>query len=139
MKVIFKHKNGRTQVMHVRYAKILRDLGHGEYEERENNLGAPAPQAPLTASADKLPSEPAFPGADDSRAASQVDTLFKAENAVLLNPSPTADEVKASKAAKALAESAGVDIRNVAGTGEAGSITKPDVQAFIDGQSQAKE
>ncbi|WP_028627666.1 E3 binding domain-containing protein [Metapseudomonas resinovorans] len=40
-------------------------------------------------------------------------------------------EVKVSKAAKALAESAGIDLNKVAGTGTDGAITKPDVEAFI--------
>lgn len=41
------------------------------------------------------------------------------------------EEIKASKAAKALAESAGVDLSKVTGTGNDGAITKPDVEAFM--------
>ncbi|EXF45262.1 branched-chain alpha-keto acid dehydrogenase subunit E2 [Pseudomonas sp. BAY1663] len=41
-------------------------------------------------------------------------------------------ELRASKAARELAAAHGVDLAQVVGTGEAGAITKPDVQAFID-------
>ncbi|MFG5862716.1 E3 binding domain-containing protein [Metapseudomonas sp. CR1201] len=52
---------------------------------------------------------------------------------------PVPVEVKASKAAKALAESAGVDLSKVTGTGNDGAITKPDVEAFITAQKQPRE
>ena len=48
-------------------------------------------------------------------------------------------DIKASKAAKALAESAGIDLSKVAGTGNDGAITKPDVEAFIAAQQQPRE
>lgn len=131
MKVIFKHKNGRTQVMHVRYAKILSNLGKGDFDHGEGL------RAELSTPVSKLPGDLAFPGTDDTRTVEQVQAQIKADNAALLNQTPAADEIKASKAAKALAESAGVDIRNITGTGDGGAITKPDVQAFID--AQAKE
>lgn len=35
MKVVFKHKGGRQQVMQQRYAKILQDLGRGSYLTRD--------------------------------------------------------------------------------------------------------
>lgn len=133
MKVIFKYKNGRAQAMHLRYAKILRSLGHGEFDDGEGQLIAPA--APAT----NLPGDLAFPGTDDTRTVEQVEAQIKADNAALLNPQANAGEVKASKAATALAESAGVDIRNITGTGDGGAITKPDVQAFIDAKAKATE
>ncbi|MNN83842.1 branched-chain alpha-keto acid dehydrogenase subunit E2 [compost metagenome] len=43
-------------------------------------------------------------------------------------------EVKVSKAARALAESAGIDLSKIGGTGNDGAITKPDVEAFIAAQ-----
>lgn len=119
MKVTFKHKNGRVQVMAERYAKILRDLGRGDYEAGESQTV-----------------ELAFPGTPDARTIRQVDAEIKAANACVVNDSVPPAELKASKAAKALAESAGVDIAKVIGTGEAGAITKPDVQAFIASQVQ---
>lgn len=48
---------------------------------------------------------------------------------------PVPVEIKASKAAKALADSAGIDLSKVAGTGNDGAITKPDVEAFIAAQN----
>lgn len=45
---------------------------------------------------------------------------------------PPQQELKASKAARELAAAHGVDLAKVVGTGEAGAITKPDVQAFVD-------
>lgn len=44
-------------------------------------------------------------------------------------------EIKASKAARDLAESAGVDLGKVIGTGNDGAITKPDVEVFIAAQN----
>ncbi|MCY1289458.1 e3 binding domain protein [compost metagenome] len=44
-------------------------------------------------------------------------------------------EIKASKAAKALAESSGIDLSKVVGSGADGAITKPDVEAFIAAQN----
>lgn len=35
MKVVFKHKGGREQVMQQRYAKILQGLGRGAYLTRD--------------------------------------------------------------------------------------------------------
>lgn len=35
MKVVFKHKGGREQVMQQRYAKILQGLGRGTYLTRD--------------------------------------------------------------------------------------------------------
>lgn len=52
---------------------------------------------------------------------------------------PSLDKPKASKAAIALAESVGVDISAVTGSGEGGAITKPDVQAFIEEQNKAQD
>lgn len=52
---------------------------------------------------------------------------------------PVPVEIKASKAAKALAESVGIDLSKVIGTGNDGAITKPDVEAFIAAQNQAQE
>ncbi|MNO31424.1 branched-chain alpha-keto acid dehydrogenase subunit E2 [compost metagenome] len=50
-------------------------------------------------------------------------------------PVPT-EAPKASKAARALAESAGIDLSKVTGTGNDGAITKPDVEAFIAAHTQ---
>ena len=96
MKVTFKHKNGREQVMDEKFAKILSDLGKGSYGVATQDQAAvePAPVRP-----------------------------------VQLAPQ---QEPRASKAARELAAAHGVDLANVVGTGEAGAITKPDVQAFID-------
>ncbi len=57
-----------------------------------------------------------------------------------VEPAPVEEEVelveiKASKAARDLAESAGVDLGKVIGTGNDGAITKPDVEAFIAAQN----
>ena len=51
-----------------------------------------------------------------------------------VNENPPA-EIKASKAARALADSAGIDLSKVAGTGNDGAITKPDVEVFIAAQN----
>lgn len=40
-------------------------------------------------------------------------------------------EARASKAARELAEEAGIDLAKVTGTGNEGAITKPDVEVFI--------
>lgn len=96
MKVTFKHKNGREQVMDEKFAKILSDLGKGSYGVAARAQAAVEPS-------------PALP----------------------VQPAPQ-QEAKASKAARELAAAHGVDLSKVVGTGEAGAITKPDVQAFID-------
>lgn len=44
MSVEFKYKNGESRVMEERYARILRDLGHGMYENRM--LTAQIPRTP---------------------------------------------------------------------------------------------
>lgn len=50
-----------------------------------------------------------------------------------------APEIKISKAARDLAESEGVDLAMVSGSGTDGAITKPDVEAFIEAQAKAQE
>ncbi len=61
------------------------------------------------------------------------------QNPQLPGGEPIPVEIKASKAAKALAESAGIDLRKVTGTGTDGAITKPDVDAFIAAQKPPQE
>lgn len=34
-KVTFRHRGGREQVMHEKFAKVLRELGRGTYEEQK--------------------------------------------------------------------------------------------------------
>ncbi len=69
----------------------------------------------------------------------QADAEIKASNAGITPPAAPAVEIKASKAAKSLAEAAGVDLAKVVGTGADGAITKPDVEAFIEAQKSAQE
>lgn len=114
MKVTFTYKNGRQQVMALRFAKVLASLGRGSFP-----------------SGDVQQEELAFPGTNDQRTLQQVDGEIKAANAGLLLETPAQPEIKASKAAKALAEAAKVDLSQVRGTGNDGAITKPDVEAFI--------
>jgi len=45
------------------------------------------------------------------------------------------DEVNASKAARELADEAGIDLSDVEGTGKDGTVTKGDVQKAIDANS----
>lgn len=46
------------------------------------------------------------------------------------------DEVNASKAALEYAEEKGIDIRQVPGSGSGGSITKPDVEKYLETLNQ---
>lgn len=66
MKVTFKHKNGREQIMPERFAKILHKLGRGEYQIGESQIV-----------------ELAFPGTSDTRTIQQLDAEIKAANAGL--------------------------------------------------------
>lgn len=50
-----------------------------------------------------------------------------------------ATEVVISKAAKNLAQTAGVDLSKVVGSGKDGAITKPDVEAFIAALKETQE
>ncbi|MCW1937522.1 E3 binding domain-containing protein [Pseudomonas sp. MDMC_285] len=84
-KVTFRHRGGREQVMHEKFARVLQSLGRGTY--------------------------------GDEATAKAIE--------------PKKEEAKASKAARELAEAAGVDLEKVVGTGNDGAITKPDVEAFI--------
>ena len=111
-------KTGMLRKMPERFAKVLVKLKRVRWPEPTHT-------------------EFAFPGTDDSRTIYDVDAEMKAANAAL-NPVVTQPpEIKVSKAAKALAESSGIDILKVIGTGQDGAVTKPDVQAFID--AKAKE
>lgn len=98
MKVTFKHKNGREQVMDEKFAKVLQSLGRGSYSTGESPV-----------SVESAPAK------------------------------PEAEEIKSSKAARELAEAAGVDLGKVTGTGNDGAITKPDVEAFIEAQKSNQE
>lgn len=122
MNVIFQHKNGREQFMQERFAKILQSLGRGTYMTR-----------------DMQAVERAFLGPPATSSIQELDAEIKAANAVIQDEPVSPAELKSSKAARALAESAGVDISKVAGTGNDGAITKPDVEAFIAAQAKTQE
>ena len=50
-----------------------------------------------------------------------------------LLPKPVSVAMRASPAARKLAKKHGVNLADVTGTGKSGWITKPDVQAVVDG------
>lgn len=49
MRVVFKHRNGREQAMHRRYADVLQKLGRGTYSTREMKPAAPDQDDDLSA------------------------------------------------------------------------------------------
>lgn len=79
----------------------------------------------------------AEPAAEEPKAAAAPAPEAKAESKPAAAPAPSAapvasgERVKASPLAKKIAEDKGLDIRQVAGSGEGGRIVKKDVENFV--------
>lgn len=105
-------KTGKSKFMPDKHAKVLVKLKRARWPEPAGNNFF-----------DRL-----------SESVTQMDEIRRGERSPSREFHVDVDgaDIKVSKAAKALAESSGIDILQVVGTGKDGAVTKPDVQAFID-------
>ena len=76
----------------------------------------------------------AVPSGGDTRAFLH----FRQIEAVKEKEKPTDEGPKASAAARALAEENGIDLSTITGSGDGGTITKPDVEAAIEAKKTAQ-